>query len=125
MEEGLGAISDDSVVEIAKKEMRVIVTFDLDFGEIYHFREEDKLGIVVLRLDNQTIEVTNEALRRFLEDFKERLSEIETSLKPVWWSLRSAGTGSIPPSSGFLGFVPRTWLGYVVLYALIRTNGPT
>jgi predicted nuclease of predicted toxin-antitoxin system len=30
-------LSDADVVALAKAEGRVIVTFDLDFGEIYHF----------------------------------------------------------------------------------------
>jgi len=80
LEEDLGAVSDEKVVKLAKKERRLIITFDLDFGEIYHFREEEKVGIIVLRLKDQTVESVNEALKEFFEDFKERWSEIERNL---------------------------------------------
>ena len=60
-------ISDEEVVKLAKKEKRIIVTHDLDFGEIYYFREEGKVGILVLRIKNQTIESTNKALERFFK----------------------------------------------------------
>lgn len=80
LENGFGAISDEEVVELAKGESRVIVTFDLDFGEIYHFREEEKVGIIVLRLKNQTVESVDEALKEFFEEFKGRWDEVEKSL---------------------------------------------
>ena len=37
LEENIGALSDKDVVEKAKREKRIIVTSDLDFGEMYHF----------------------------------------------------------------------------------------
>ena len=55
---GLG---DAQVVELAKAEQRVIVTFDLDFGEIYHFAERGRIGVIVLRLDDQAVESVNRA----------------------------------------------------------------
>ena len=38
-EERLGYLIDSEIVKIAKKEKRMIITFDLDFGEIYHQKE--------------------------------------------------------------------------------------
>ncbi len=55
-------ISDAEVVELAKAEGRVIVTFDLDFGEIYHFAERGQIGVIVLRLDDQTVESVDRVL---------------------------------------------------------------
>jgi hypothetical protein len=43
----------------------VIVTFDQDFGEIYHFRERGRLGVIVLRPEDQTVESVNNLLDRF------------------------------------------------------------
>lgn len=37
-EEKLGYLKDTEIVKVAKKEKRIIITFDLDFGEIYHKR---------------------------------------------------------------------------------------
>lgn len=67
LEENLGEISDEAVVILAKREKRLIITHDLDFGEIYHFKEEGKVGILVLRLKDQTVESTNKILLQFLK----------------------------------------------------------
>jgi len=83
LEEGLGSITDDQVINIAKKEKRVIVTFDLDFGEIYHFREEGRLGIIVVRLKNQTVESVNKALKKFFKDIGSNLDQLSKGLTVV------------------------------------------
>lgn len=80
LEEGLGAVTDEEVVELARKESRVIVTFDLDFGQLYHFREEGKIGVVVLRLKNQTVGATNAVLGRFFKDFKGKENQLQNGL---------------------------------------------
>ena len=67
-EKGMGTLTDLEIVEFAKKSKRVIITFDLDFGEIYHFRESSKIGIIVLRLENQTPENVNLVLERLLSE---------------------------------------------------------
>ncbi len=64
--DGPRGISDTEVVALAKSEGRVILTHDLDFGEIYYLAEKGQLGIVVLRLRHQTVEVVNDTLERFL-----------------------------------------------------------
>lgn len=58
-------LPDEEVAVFAKNEKRIIITFDLDFGEIYHFKEKGKPGIIVLRLRDQTVESVNKALYRF------------------------------------------------------------
>lgn len=60
------ALSDAEVVELARIEQRVIVTFDLDFGEIYHFAARGQIGVIILRLDDQTVESVNQVLDAFL-----------------------------------------------------------
>jgi len=52
---------------MAKREGRIILTHDLDFGEIYYFAEGGEVGIVVLRLRHQTVEAVNDVLERFLK----------------------------------------------------------
>ena len=67
-------LTDEKVIKLAKKEKRVIITFDLDFGEIYYFSERGKVGIIVLRIGNQTVESVNKALDRF---FKKEAKNID------------------------------------------------
>ncbi len=59
------ALTDEQVVALAKQQQRVIVTFDRDFGEIYHLREGGQIGVIVLRLEDQTVESVNGVLGRF------------------------------------------------------------
>jgi predicted nuclease of predicted toxin-antitoxin system len=65
MSRGLSHLRDIEVVELAKREGRVIITFDLDLGEIYHRKERGRLGVIMLRLNDQTIEAVNSVLDRF------------------------------------------------------------
>ncbi len=62
---GLSRLRDREIVDLAKSENRVVIMFDLDFGEIYHRRERGSFGAIVLRLDDQTIESTNRVLAEF------------------------------------------------------------
>ncbi len=52
---------------MTKREGRIILTHDLDFGEIYYFAERSEIGIIVLRLRHQTVEAVNDVLERFLK----------------------------------------------------------
>lgn len=79
-EEKLGFLKDIEIVELAKLENRIIITFDLDFGEIYHQHESSKVGIVVLRLNDQTPENTNYVLSQFLTKEIDRLNKNLKSL---------------------------------------------
>lgn len=62
---GLGELSDDEVVTLAKREGRVIITFDLDYGEIYKRWERGQIGVILLRLEDQTSSSVNRVLDRF------------------------------------------------------------
>jgi len=64
--EGPRRLSDREIIALAKHEGHVILTHDLDFGQIYYFAEEGQVGILVLRLRHQTVEVVNDVLQRFL-----------------------------------------------------------
>jgi predicted nuclease of predicted toxin-antitoxin system len=62
---GLGEIGDPAVVALAQAEDRVIITFDLDLGEMFHRGGYGRFGVILLRLDDQTIESVNLHLDRF------------------------------------------------------------
>ena len=45
---------DETVLERATRESRLLLTFDLDFGELTYRQEHESAGIVLLRLRSQT-----------------------------------------------------------------------
>lgn len=59
---------DEAVIELAHKEGRMIITLDLDFGQIYYFSKISEVGIIVLRLHSPTVEHINQILENFLKD---------------------------------------------------------
>lgn len=79
-EDKLGYLKDLEVVKIARREKRLVVTFDLDFGEIYHARELGKVGIIVLRIRNQTPENINSVLGNFFDSYSDKIEKNRTSL---------------------------------------------
>lgn len=79
LEDSLGKIADADVADLAKQEQRIIITSDLDFGQIYHFDKSNKLGVIVLRLSNQTVENVNEKLKRFFKEYQDD-SSLPTTL---------------------------------------------
>ena len=72
-------LSDDDVIKLAKKKKRVIITFDHDFGEIYYFSERGKVGIIVLRINSQTVESVNKVLDKFFQKEAKNI-DLEKSL---------------------------------------------
>jgi predicted nuclease of predicted toxin-antitoxin system len=65
---GLHHLDDDEVLEMAKRERRILITFDLDFGAIYHQEELGSFGAILLRLKDQSIESVNLALTEFFTE---------------------------------------------------------
>lgn len=63
---GLRNAEDIEIIQFAQKNNYIIITFDLDFGEIYYFANPSKIGIIVLKLGDQTIESVDEALQILL-----------------------------------------------------------
>lgn len=58
---------DIEVVKKAIKERRIVITFDLDFGEIFYFSTKEKFWVIVLKLRDQTVESVNKTLNWLLE----------------------------------------------------------
>ncbi|MDP3989049.1 MAG: DUF5615 family PIN-like protein [bacterium] len=73
---GLRHASDLEIAQKAHELERMIVTFDLDFGEIYRFTVPG-ISVLVLRIRNQTVESVNYYLGKLL-DSKE-FKKIDTS----------------------------------------------
>jgi predicted nuclease of predicted toxin-antitoxin system len=67
-EKDIRGVVDLEVIRVAKKEERIIVTQDLDFGRLYYFLMKASVGIIVIRQKRiQTVEVVNQALKRLFE----------------------------------------------------------
>ena len=66
----------------AKREQRVIVTLDQDFGEIYYLRERGRVGVLVLRLRDQTVASVNRVLAAFFHTQAHDI-DLDTSLVVV------------------------------------------
>lgn len=63
---GLTQADDQTIVDFAIKKKLVIITLDLDFGEIYYFSASIRLGVIVLKLKDQTVESVNKNLEKLL-----------------------------------------------------------
>jgi predicted nuclease of predicted toxin-antitoxin system len=72
--EGPWRLTDREIAAMARRDGLVILTHDLDFGEIFYLAQESQIGIIVLRLHQQTVETVNDILTRFLT------SEVLTTL---------------------------------------------
>ena len=70
-ERGLGNLNDEEVTEMAKREGRVLVTFDRDFSQSWYLAHEGKLAVLWLRLKLQTVEHVNVTLGEILEEIRE------------------------------------------------------
>lgn len=70
----LNRLTDSAVVALAHREQRVIITLDKDFGELYHRWERGQLGVIILRLRDESIESVNEVLGSF---FRQQVDEID------------------------------------------------
>ncbi|MCL4541892.1 MAG: DUF5615 family PIN-like protein [Chloroflexi bacterium] len=62
----LHGLPDAKVVELAKAQQRVIITFDRGFGETYYAHERGAIGVIVLRLKDQAVKTVNSDSRAFL-----------------------------------------------------------
>jgi predicted nuclease of predicted toxin-antitoxin system len=58
--------TDQELLQKAQHEDRVILTFDKDFGEIYHFGPEKNYTIILLHLKDQRSKMVNPIVHSFL-----------------------------------------------------------
>lgn len=65
--------TDTEIVETAKKENRIVITCDLDFGDIISASGETYPSAIILRLENETPDNVNRRLRQVLAESSEIL----------------------------------------------------
>ena len=66
-DEHLQGCKDDVIFETCKKEKRILITLDLDFSDIRAYPPGTHLGIIVLRMKNQTINQIVSILKKLLK----------------------------------------------------------
>ncbi|MGH9197384.1 MAG: DUF5615 family PIN-like protein [Acidimicrobiia bacterium] len=74
-EQGLQRLPDAKVMEKAIAEKRVVLTFDLDFGDLLALGIEKAPSVVIFRLHDETPTSVN---RRLMEIVEDRRSELES-----------------------------------------------
>ena len=63
----LSDAEDSKIIEFAKRENLMLITLDLDFGQIYYFSAPIPSGMIILKLNIQTVESVNKHLARLIE----------------------------------------------------------
>jgi predicted nuclease of predicted toxin-antitoxin system len=67
-DEGLIRLPDPDIVSKALAESRIVLTFDLDFGDILALARNEAPSVVIFRLRNQTPAAVNPRLFRVIHD---------------------------------------------------------
>ena len=62
----LGTADDEAILKFAINKHYIIITFDLDFANLFYLEYQNKVGVITLRLEDQTVESVNNQLQRFL-----------------------------------------------------------
>lgn len=74
-EQGLDAFSDAEILNIARRDGRVVLTHDLDFGELIAASGDSLPSVVIFRLKNMRPEVVNESLKKILSNYSNFLEQ--------------------------------------------------
>lgn len=77
---GLEESDDIKIAEKAIQERRILITLDLDFGEIFYFSSKRNIWVIILRLRDQTVESVNKNLKRLLDSKVLEKREFRNSL---------------------------------------------
>jgi predicted nuclease of predicted toxin-antitoxin system len=74
-EQGLERLSDPDILEKARRERRVVLTFDLDFGDLLATGLDTFPSVIIFRLSNETPTVVTRRLRDVLSHLARELEE--------------------------------------------------
>lgn len=74
----LVGISDEEIANLAKKEQRILLTFDKHFGNILQYPPELYFGIIRFRIHPPVLNLVIKSVERFLNEFD--LSKIRGKL---------------------------------------------
>ena len=79
---------DDKVLQIANEESRVLLTQDKDFGEMVYRLQKTHLGIVLIRLKEQTATEKAELVNYVLVEYGDKLKKAFTVIQPTSLRIR-------------------------------------
>jgi len=71
LDEGLGAVDDPVIADHVRREARVLITLDLDFGDIRLYPPQEYDGIIVMRPTLQGRRTVLQLLQRIVPLFHE------------------------------------------------------
>lgn len=74
-EEGLHKLPNGAIFEKARSEQSILLTFDLDFGEIVALSGGHSVSVIVFRLHNTTTLHVIERLKKVLKDSREAIEQ--------------------------------------------------
>ncbi len=74
-EENLHRLPNGLIFEKAYKEKRILLTFDLDFGEIVALSGRKMMSIILFRLHNTKTQHVIDRLKKVIEDSQKALEE--------------------------------------------------
>jgi len=74
-DQGLHRLPNGEIFAKAVSEARIILTFDLDFGEIVALSHGQRIGVVLFRLNNTATPFLNRRLAAVLADAEAALNE--------------------------------------------------
>ena len=72
---------DIEIIALARKEHRIILTNDKDFGELTFYRKEASHGIVLFRVKGQNANEKKLLLTKLLRDYSDKLNAHFTTIK--------------------------------------------
>lgn len=72
-EEGLQRLPDDRILDLAQHEQRIVLTFDLDFGDLLALGTHSFPSVVIFRLQDQTPDSVTPRLLRLIDERKDEL----------------------------------------------------
>jgi len=76
-EEQLQRLPDDKILQLARQEQRIVLTFDLDFGDLLAAGSHELPSVVIFRLQNQT---PGSVTPRLLNLIRERTADLEAGV---------------------------------------------
>ncbi len=65
-DEGLTGTPDPALLDVCRREQRLLITFDVGFGDLRAYPPQDHAGIIVLRLRDQQPSVVLDVLHRLV-----------------------------------------------------------
>ena len=72
---GMQRAKDSEILELARSQDRIVLTFDLDFGDLLALGLNDKPSTIIFRLDDETADSVNTNLLTVLAQTESELQE--------------------------------------------------